>query len=94
MDIEFSENTAVAIIEASDGLRVYAFDDGNFTSNRLIPHIADFRKVWELWGDHPHVPKDNTLKMALRNVLEYASGEIETIRREEKPFINDDKIIY
>jgi len=94
MDIEFLEKNAVAIIEANDGLRVYAFDDGNFTSNRLIPHIADFRRVWEMWGDHPHIPKDGTLTMALRSVLEYASGEIKTIRREEKPFTDDDKIIY
>ena len=94
MDIDFSEKNAVAIIEASDGLRVYAFDDGNFTSNRLIPSIADFRKVWDLWGDHQHAPKDGALVMALRNVAKYASGEIKTIRREEKPFTDDEKIIY
>jgi len=94
MDIEFSENTAVAIIEASDGLRVYAFDDGNFTSNSLIPDIRSFRRVFEQWSNHPHVPKEDALTIALRSVPDYFSDEIKTIRREEKPFTDDKETIY
>ena len=94
MDLEYSEKEAVAIIEAEDGLRVYAFDDGNFTSNKLIPSISTFRNRFEMWGYHQHIPKEYALMIAIFSIPEYTHQNIEIVRGEEKAFTAEEGVIY
>ena len=91
MNNSYLENNAKAIIRADDGLKVYALGDGEFSSNRPIEGIQFFRRRFDVWGNHPHVPLHDALEISLRAVPDYYTAKIEVLREDEKPYFKNDK---